>query len=129
MGVVVGSLAFFPPYAGSSCILSHQVNFITTELHKSFSPLFQPAMPEDAKKIYRDRIVNRLNFVNGELAGKDYLMGDHFTVADAYLYTITRWAKPMAIDTSAWPHLMAHHARVEARPAVQEALKLEGLLK
>ena len=86
-------------------------------------------MPEDAKKIYRDRIVNRLNFVNGELAGKDYLMGDHFTVADAYLYTITRWAKPMAIDTSAWPHLMAHHARVEARPAVQEALKLEGLLK
>jgi len=85
-------------------------------------------MPEEAKKIFRDRLARRYAFVNGELAAKPYLMGDHFTVADAYLYTVTRWTKSMAIDTSAWPHLMAHHARVAARPAVQEALKVENLL-
>jgi glutathione S-transferase len=109
--------------------LQEWLTFIGTEIHRSFTPLFQPAMPEEAKKLYRERLANRLQFVNGELADKDYLMGDHFTVADAYLYTVTRWAKPMAIDTSAWPRLMAHHARVDARPAVQEALKLEGLVK
>jgi glutathione S-transferase len=109
--------------------LQEWLTFIGTEIHKSFSPLFQPAMPEEAKKIYRERLANRFTFVNGELAGKQYVMGDHFTVADAYLYTVTRWTKPMAIDTSAYPNLMAHNARVEARPAVQEALKVEGLLK
>lgn len=107
--------------------LQEWLNFISTEIHKSFSPLFSPAMPEDGKKIYRERLANRFAFVNGELANKPYVMGENFTVADAYLYTVTRWTKPMAIDTSAWPHLMAHFARVEARPAVQEALKAEKL--
>ena len=69
----------------------------------------------------------RLEFVDKELAGKDYVMGDTFTVADAYLYTVTRWSKPMAIDLSGYPNLLAHHARVGARPAVQEALKVEKL--
>lgn len=107
--------------------LQEWLTFIGTEIHKSFSPLFNPAMPEEGKKVYRDRIANRFAFVNGELAGKDYLMGDHFTVADAYLYTVTRWAKPMAIDMTAYPNLAAHNARVDARPAVQEALKHEKL--
>lgn len=108
--------------------LQEWLTFIGTEIHKSFSPLFSPAMPEEGKKIYRDRLANRFAFVNGELAHKPYVMGEHFTVADAYLYTVTRWTKVMSIDTSAWPHLMAHFARVEARPAVQEALKAEKLL-
>ena len=107
--------------------LQEWLTFIGTEIHKSFSPLFNPNMPDEGKKIYRERIASRLAFVDKELAGKEYLMGDHFTVADAYLYTVTRWTKPMAIDISGYPNLVAHHARVEARPAVQEALKAEKL--
>jgi glutathione S-transferase len=109
--------------------LQEWLTFIGTEIHRSFSPLFMPSMPEEAKKIFRERLAKRLNFVNGELAGKQFVMGEHFTVADAYLYAVTRWTKPMAIDISGCPNLMAHHARVDARPAVQEALKFEGLLK
>jgi glutathione S-transferase len=109
--------------------LQEWLTFIGTEIHRSFSPLFNANMPEEAKKIFRERLAKRLGFVNGELEGRQFLMGDHFTVADAYLYTVTRWTRPMAIDTSGFPNLMAHHARVDARPAVQEALKFEGLLK
>jgi glutathione S-transferase len=107
--------------------LQEWLTYIGTEIHKTFSPLFNPAMPEEAKQIFRDRLANRFAFVDQQLAGKNYLMGDHFTVADAYLYTVTRWTKPLAIDLSAFPHLRAHHARVEARPAVQETLKAEKL--
>ncbi|MDE2607235.1 MAG: glutathione transferase GstA [Burkholderiales bacterium] len=107
--------------------LQEWLTYIGTEIHKTFSPLFNPAMPEEAKQIFRDRLANRFAFVDQQLAGKDYLMGNHFSVADAYLYTVTRWTKPLAIDLSPFPHLRAHHARVEARPAVQEALKAEKL--
>ena len=107
--------------------LQEWLTFIGTEVHKSFSPLFNAAMPEEGKKIYRDRIANRLQFVDKELAGKPYLMGDHFTVADGYLYAVTRWTKPMNIDLSGFPKLTAFMERMTARPAVQEALKVEGL--
>jgi glutathione S-transferase len=107
--------------------LQEWLTFIGTEIHKSFSPLFTPAMPDEGKKIYRERLANRFAFVNGELEGKPYVMGEQFSVADAYLYTVTRWAKPMQVDLSPYPHLVAHNARVEARPAVQEALKFEKL--
>jgi glutathione S-transferase len=107
--------------------LQEWLTFIGTEIHKSFSPLFNPAMPDEGKKIYRERLANRFAFVNGELEGKQYAMGEQFSVADAYLYTVTRWAKPMQIDLSPYPNLVAHNARVEARPAVQEALKFEKL--
>jgi glutathione S-transferase len=85
-------------------------------------------MPEDAKKIFRDRLVSRFQWVDGQFAGKPYLMGHQFTVADGYLYVVTRWAKAMNIDLSSLANLTAHHERVGARPAVQEALKAEGLL-
>ena len=104
------------------------MHFIATELHKGFSPLFNPAMPDEAKKIARDRLQDRLKFVDGELAGKTYLMGQDFTVADAYLFTVTNWAKPMAIDLSPYPNLLAWRERVAARPAVQAAMKAEGLI-
>ena len=107
--------------------LQEWLTFIGTEIHKSFSPLFNPGMPEEGKKIYRDRIANRFAYVDKELAGKQYVMGEHFTVADAYLYTVTRWAKPMNIDLSPYPNLAAHNERVGARSAVQEALKVEKL--
>lgn len=107
--------------------LQEWLNFIATEVHRSFSPLFNPAMPDEGKKIYRDRLAGRLQFLERELEGKVYLMGDTFTVADAYLYTVSRWCKPMGIDLSGYTNLVAYQARVEARPAVQEALQHEKL--
>lgn len=71
--------------------LQEWLNLITSELHKSFSPLFNPAMPEEAKTIYRERINKTLGYLDGVLAGKDYLMGSQFSVADGYLFTILRW--------------------------------------
>ncbi|WP_332814319.1 glutathione transferase GstA [Ramlibacter sp.] len=109
--------------------LQEWLTFIGTEVHKSFSPLFFPAMPEEGKQIYRDRIAGRLQWVDGQLEGKQYLMGDAFSVADAYLFVVTNWAKPMNLDLSGYKHLLAWRERMAARPAVQEAMKAEGLLK
>lgn len=109
--------------------LQEWLTFIGTELHKGFSPLFAPGMPEEAKNMARERLISRLNWVNGELAGKPYLMGDTFTVADAYLFTVTNWGPYVGVDISGLPHLVAYRARVAARPAVVAAMKAEGLLK
>ena len=107
--------------------LQEWLTFIGTELHKTFSPLFNPGTPEEAKGMFRDKLAGRFQFVDQQLAGKDYLLGEHFSVADAYLYVVTRWTKPMNIDISKFKNLSAHNARVDARPAVQEALKVEKL--
>jgi len=107
--------------------LQEWLTFIGTEIHKTFSPLFNPATPEEAKGMFRDKLVSRFEFVDRQLEGKEYVLGDHFTVADAYLYVVTRWTKPMNIDIARFKNLTAHNARVEARPAVQEALKVEKL--
>jgi len=109
--------------------LQEWLTFIGTEIHKSFSPLFNPAMPEEGKQIYRDRLASRFQWVDGQLAGKDYLLGDNFSVADAYLFTVSNWTKPMNIDLASFKNLLAWRERVSARPAVQEAMKAEGLLK
>jgi glutathione S-transferase len=109
--------------------LQEWLNFITSELHKGFSPLFNPTTPEPAKASASAQLSLRLKWVNDQLAGCSYLMGDTFTVADGYLFTITHWTKYVGLDISALTHLLAHQARVAARPAVQEALKAEGLLK
>jgi glutathione S-transferase len=108
--------------------LQEWLAFIGTELHRSFSPLFNAAQPEEAKKIFRDRLASRYRWLDGELAGKQYLMGEHFGVGDCYLFAVTRWAKPLNVDIAAFSNVMAHHERVAARPAVQEALKVEGQL-
>ncbi len=105
------------------------LNFISTELHKGFSPLFNPAMVEDAKPIFRARLVDRFKYVNERLEGKAYLSGDTFTVADGYLFTVTNWCQYVGVDISGFAHLGAFMARVAARPAVQAAMKAEGLLK
>jgi len=109
--------------------LQSWLTFIGTELHKGFSPLFNPATPEDYKPMVKDRLVSRLKWVDGELASKPYLMGDGFTVADGYLFTVTNWTKHVGIDISGLTNLGAFMARMAARPAVQEALRAEGLLK
>ena len=105
------------------------LNFVGTELHKGFSPLFNPATPAEYKTIVIERLLSRLKWVDGELAGKQYLMGDQFSVADPYMFTITNWAAPMKLDLSVLPNLTAYRARVAARPGVQQAMKAEGLLK
>ena len=109
--------------------LQEWLNTIGTELHKGFSPLFNPAMPEEAKALARTRLDSRLAWVDGELAGKDYLMGDTFTVADGYLFVVAGWSKHVGIDISGLANLGALMARIGARPAVQEALRAEGLIK
>ena len=109
--------------------LQEWLNFITSELHKSFSPLFNPAMPEEGKALYRTRLGDRFKWVDGQLAGKNYLMGEDFSVADAYLFVVAGWGKHVGVDISGLANLGAFMARVGARPAVQEALKAEGLLK
>ena len=109
--------------------LQEWLTFIGTEVHKQFSPLFNPAMPEEVKKMQRDKLASRFQWIDAQLKGKQYLMGDNFSVADGYLFTVTNWAKSTMIDLAAYPNLVAYRERVAARPAVQEAMKAEGLLK
>ena len=109
--------------------LQEWLTFIGTELHKGFSPLFNPATPEEYKPMVRERLLQRLHWVDSQLAGKQYLMGDQFTVADGYLFTVTNWTQPTKLDISGLANLAAYRERVGARPAVQAAMKAEGLLK
>lgn len=103
------------------------LNFVSAELHKQFSPLFNPAYPEEAKAINREKLLGRYTWVDEQLAGRQYLMGDEYSVADAYLYTVTRWTVPMKLDISSRANLAAFMARMDQRPAVQRALAAEGL--
>ncbi|HXC41084.1 MAG TPA: glutathione transferase GstA [Burkholderiales bacterium] len=105
--------------------LQEWLNFISTELHKQFSPLFNPALPDAGKDIFKANIAKRLDWLNKQLEGKQYLAGDKFTVADGYLFVILRWAKGMKMELPA--AVSAFFDRVAARPKVAEALKAEGL--
>lgn len=107
--------------------LMEWLNFITSELHKGFSPLFNPAVPDEAKALFANKLIERFQWVDRQLEGRDHLMGSDFTVADAYLFTVTRWAPMMKLDLSQLTHLQAYMQRVGARPAVQAALAAEGL--
>jgi glutathione S-transferase len=109
--------------------LQELLNFLTSEIHKQFSPLFKPNTPEEYKKISRENLAARFDWLDKQLAGKDYLMGSQFTVADAYAFVLLGWTKPTQIDLAKWPNLAAFHKRVGARPKVREALEAEGLLK
>jgi glutathione S-transferase len=101
------------------------LHFIGTELHKQFSPLFNPQLPEDDKNVVRKKIGGRLDYVQKELGSKTFLTGDTFTVADGYLFNMLRWTAFTGIDLAAWPGLTAYSARVEARPSVKAALEAE----
>ena len=109
--------------------LQEWLTFIGTELHKTFSPLFVPTTHPDTKAAALERLKGRLQWVDGELAGKQYLMGDQFTVADAYLCVVTNWGQYVGLDLTPYANLVAYRARVAARPAVIAAMKAEGLLK
>ena len=109
--------------------LQEWLNFITTEVHKNFGPMFSPVLADDAKAFFKDRVMTKFKYIDGQLPGRDYLMGKQFTVADGYLFTMLCWADRMKFDLSALPNLLAYKARVGARPKVQEALTKEGLMK
>ena len=108
--------------------LQEWLNFITSELHKSFSPLFSDQTPAAWKETLKTRIAGRFDMLSKSLQGKDYLMGSTFTVADAYLFVILSWTGHVGIDLSKWPVLAAYFERIKARPAVKAALDAEAKL-
>ncbi len=105
--------------------LQEWLNFISTEIHKQFSPLFNPQSPDSVKEQQKQRLQTRFDYVADALSGKDYLMGAQFTVADAYLYTVLSWAGFVGIDLARWPLLQAYMQRVSQRPAVAATLQAE----
>ena len=109
--------------------LQEWLTYINSEVHKSFGPMFSPVLADDAKAFFKDRAMGKFRYVDGKLAGQDYLMGKQFTVADGYLFTMLSWAERMKFDLAAMPNLLAYKARVDARPMVQAALTKEGLMK
>lgn len=107
--------------------LQEMLGYINSEIHKSYSPLFNPKSSPELKKDREEYLHKRYGLIEKQLAGKSYLFGDQFTVADAYLFTVTNWANFVKLDLSAFPNLLAFQERVAARPAVQAAMVAEGL--
>jgi glutathione S-transferase len=105
------------------------LNFITSEIHKSFSPLFNPTADAKVKEYTTQNIEKKFDWLNKQLTGKQYLTGDTFTIADAYLFVVTNWSNFVGIDLNRWPSLKAFQERVAARPKVREAMEAEGLFK
>ncbi len=103
--------------------------FVSSELHKGFAPLFNPATPADYKPMVTEKLLSRLKWVDEQLAGKQYLMGDTFSVADVYLFTVTNWAPLVKVDISGFANIAAFRAHMAQRPAVQAAMRHEGLIK
>jgi glutathione S-transferase len=101
--------------------------FINSELHKNFGPLFNRSNSEDIKNLARTNLKKRLDWLENALGSKTFLMGDQFTVADAYLYVVLTWAGHVGIDLNKWPTLKRHNERIGARPQVIAARKAEGL--
>ena len=105
------------------------LNFVATEVHKQFAPLWYPTTPDATKEAQRAKLATRFDLIAKTLATQPYLTGETFTVADAYLFTVVNWAGTLKIDLAPWPALQAFQARVAARPKVREAMKAEGLIK
>ena len=107
--------------------LQSWLNFISTELHKQFTPMFSKAVPEEYKTMVKEKLFQRFDTINAHLSTNAYLLGEGFTAPDAYLYTVLNWAKYFAIDLAKWPAIKSFMERVAARPSAQEAAKAEGL--
>lgn len=109
--------------------LHEWLGYLNSELHKGFAPFFTPGTTDEQKSAAKDKLGQRLEFIQRELADRHFLVGDGFSVADAYLFTILGWTNYIGVDLGAWPGLKAYHERIAARPAVLAALKAEGLIK
>lgn len=107
--------------------LMEALNFVSSEVHKQLGALFNPAMTDEMKEVQKGTIARRFNALEQMLEGRQYLTGETFTVADAYLFTVLGWTDMFKIDLAQWPHIRAYRARVAQRPQVQEAMKAEGL--
>ncbi len=105
------------------------INFISTEIHKTFGPLWRPDTPDATKENQRTLLAKRFDYLAEQLKGKQFLMGENFTVADAYLFTVLNWTGMLKVDLAPWPIIQTYMTRVAARPAVNDALKAEGLVK
>ncbi len=103
------------------------LNFVSSEMHKGFSPLFNPAMPEEAKTLAKERLAARFQHLDKHFAKNDYLLGSSYSLPDAYLFTVLRWAVPMKIDFAGYPNIQAYQKRVGERAAVKAAMAAEGL--
>lgn len=107
--------------------LQEWLNFVTSEIHAGSAPLFNAALPEEAKTFFREKLFKRFDFLQATLAGQDYLTGASFSVVDAYLFTVLGWCKFFAIDLDRWPALPAYVKRIGERPAVRAALRAEAV--
>lgn len=105
------------------------LTFIATEIHKQFTPLFKDGTPGDYRIIAKDTVLKAFALVDGKLAGRQWLVGDGYSIADIYLFVVSNWARFQDIDVAQWPNLNALRDRIRARPKVQEAMKAEGLIK
>ena len=109
--------------------LQEMLGYINSELHKTYSPLFNPKTTPEIRQEKQDYLRKRYGLVEKALEGKQFLFGDSFTVADSYLFVVTNWSKFLKLDLSEFPNLMAFQERVAARPAVRAAMTAEGLIK
>ena len=109
--------------------VQEMLGYINSEIHKSYSPLFNDKTTPEVRTERMEYLNKRYGLIEKQLQGRDYLYGKNFTVADAYLFTVTNWAHHVKLDLSAFPNLAAFQKRVAARPAVQAAMKEEGLIK
>jgi glutathione S-transferase len=109
--------------------LQEWLNFVATEIHKGTGPLFNPATPDAYKQVIKDNLAKRYEYLAKHLEKQPYLMGQNFSIADGYLFTVLNWTNFVGIDLSKWPALKEYMGRVAARPAVQQAMKVEGLHK
>jgi glutathione S-transferase len=108
--------------------LQEWLNYIATEVHKSYTPLFNPRTPDEVKVAAKEHLGTRFSFLENHFQTHDYLLGDAYSIADAYLFTVLRWAPRVGIELATWPKLKAFHDRIAARPAVVAAMTQEKLL-
>ena len=109
--------------------VQEMLNYITSELHKTYSPLFNPELNAVTREERLAYLKKRYGYLEKHLEGREYLVGDRFTVADAYLFVVTRWANAVKLDLSGFPNLRAFQERVRSRKGVQRAMQEEGLIK
>jgi glutathione S-transferase len=119
----------FPTGSPQRYRVAEWLGYINSELHKTLGALFNPALSAEQKEATKALVGKKLGWLQNELGSKQFLLGSHYTVADGYLFTVLGWTRLVGIDMAGWPGLQAYTGRVAARPAVQAALKAEGLVK
>ncbi len=118
-----------PPGTIERYRLVEAMNFISSEIHKTFTPLFGEDTPEETRQAYRATLTKRVAIIAAQLENSSYILGDHFSIADAYLFTTLSWARYVAFDLEPWPAVVAYLGRIAQRPSVHEAMAAEGLIK